>query len=234
MVRQLYKDSQFVWVRSAMGRSLVHQGLWLISSLISPIVLLQFEPAAMAMLALGTETTSLQQAAQAYVSPNDVRVYLAPESDSPSKHVSFIPPAGFTPMSDIEIRHKFPSQRPPQYVYANRDRTVTIAITFSQAALNPDQLEQLKMAMEEALQKVIKQWGTRNITSINGVSWVRLESTTETVEKNSLIHNDMYLTSYNGKMLGFNFNSVAHVDKQFRQSLLQSAQTIQIEPTANP
>lgn len=200
----------------------------------SPIVVLQLEPTAMAVLASGVEPPSFQQAAQAYVSPNAVRVYLAPEPDAQGKHVSFIPPAGFTPMSEIEIRHKFPSQRPPQYVYANRDRTVTIAITFSQAALSPDQLEQLKVAMEDALQKVIKQWGTRDITSINGVQWVRLESTTEAVEKNSLIHNDMYLTSYNGKMLGFNFNSTARVDKQFRQSLLQSVQTIQIEPAAQP
>lgn len=130
------------------------------------------------------------------------RVYLA------GKRVSFVPPAGFTAMTPEEIDFKFRSgANKPQHVYANKRRTVSVAITFSQARISPEQLPELKNFLPKFLEQVrpgIK-WITQDFTVINNVRWIQLEFISRAIDTN--IHNDAYFTSFDGKMLGFNFNS---------------------------
>lgn len=151
------------------------------------------------------------------------RVYLA------EKQVSFVPPAGFTPMTAEEIALKFPSgSNQPQYVYANERRSVSIAITFSPAEISPEQLPELKKFLPKFLEQVrpgIK-WITQDFTVINKIRWLQLEFISRAIDTN--IHNDAYFTSFNGKMLGFNFNSTVEQYDAVSDQLSKSRNSITI------
>lgn len=151
------------------------------------------------------------------------RVYFA------NDRVSFVPPPGFTPMTEQEIALKFPGNNRPQHVYANDRRSVAVAITFSNANLTPEQLPELKAVMEEFLQKAKPdlKWVERDLITLNGIRWVKLESTTKAIDTD--IHNDMYFTSFDGKMLGFNFNSTVEMYDKAKADLQKSRDSITIK-----
>ncbi|MBD2100662.1 hypothetical protein [Leptolyngbya sp. FACHB-261] len=140
--------------------------------------------------------------------------------------ISFVPPPGFTAMTSEEIAFKFPRGNPPQYVYANERQSVSIAVTFSQSRVSPTELPKLKAAMEPLLERVIPglQWRTRELVDINNTRWVRLEATSRAIDTD--VRNDMYFTSFDGKMLGFNFNSTVEMDQAARADLLKSRDSI--------
>lgn len=151
------------------------------------------------------------------------RVYLA------GRRVSFVPPADFTAMTPEEITLKFPSNgNQPQYVYANQRRSVSVAITFSPAKISPQQLPELKTFLPKFLERVkpdIK-WITQNFTMIDNLRWIQLEFISSAIDTD--IHNDAYFTSFDGKMLGFNFNSTVEQYDASSAELRQSRNSITI------
>lgn len=154
------------------------------------------------------------------------RVYLA------GKRVSFVPPAGFTAMTPQEIAVKFPNRggNPPQHVYANERRSVAVAITFSPARVAPEQLPELKNFMPQFLERAMPdiQWITKDFAAINNVRWIQLEFISRAIDTN--IHNDTYFTSFEGKMLGFNFNSTVKQYEAMKAELHKSRDSIMISP----
>jgi hypothetical protein len=145
------------------------------------------------------------------------------------RKVSFVPPAGFRPMTEEMIRFKFPRGNPPQQVYANEKMSVSVAITFSPQVLSPRQLPDLKSAMEQTLPGLVPglAWLAREIVEINGVEWVHFELTSHAIDTD--IHNHMYMTSFNGKMLGFNFNSTIAQYETYKEELARSRESIRID-----
>ena len=145
--------------------------------------------------------------------------------------VSFVPPAGFTAMTGQEIALKFPNRggNPPKYVYANQRRNVGVAITFSSARLSPKQLPELKNAMSKFLEQAMLniKWITQGFVQINSLRWVQLEFISRAIDTN--IHNDTYFTSFDGKMLGFNFNSTVEQYGAHKAELLKSRDSIIIK-----
>ena len=121
--------------------------------------------------------------------------------------VSFVPPDGLRVMTEAEIKIKYPRGNAPQYVYSNEQMNVSIAITLSPQPVTLEGLPQLKAAMEQALPRLIPglNWVNREIVEINGRPWVHFEMTSFAIDTD--IHNEMYMTAFDGKMLGFNFNS---------------------------
>lgn len=151
------------------------------------------------------------------------RVYLA------GKRVSFVPPPGFTAMTPEEIAFKFPrGANQPQHVYANKRRTVSVAITFSQAQISPEQLPELKNFLPKFLELAVPgiKWITQDFTVINKVRWIQLEFISKAIDTN--IHNDAYFTSFDGKMLGFNFNSTVEQYDALSAELRKSRDSITI------
>lgn len=151
------------------------------------------------------------------------RVYLA------GRRVSFVPPAGFTAMTPEEIASKFPPNgNQPQYVYANKRRSVSVAITFSPARVSPEQLPELKNFLSKFLERVrpdIK-WITQDFAVINKLRWIQLEFISSAIDTD--IHNDAYFTSFDGKMLGFNFNSTVEQYDALCAELRKSRDSINI------
>lgn len=151
------------------------------------------------------------------------RVYLA------GRRVSFVPPANFTAMTPEEITLKFPSSgNQPQYVYANQRRSVSVAITFSPAKVSPQQLPELKNFLPKFLEQVKPniEWITQDFTMIDNLRWIQLEFISRAIDTN--IHNDAYFTSFDGKMLGFNFNSTVEQYDALSAELRQSRDSITI------
>lgn len=123
--------------------------------------------------------------------------------------VTFKLPPGFTPMTAEEINLKFPPRggNRPQYVYANDQRNVAIAITFSNARVSPQQLPELQTVIRKSLGQAFPnaEWKSEEMDTINSTPWVHLGFVSQAID--TKVHNDTYFTSFDGKMLGFNFNS---------------------------
>ena len=142
--------------------------------------------------------------------------------------VSFIPPAGFKKLTKEEIAKKFFRGNPPQYVFANETSSTTVAITFSNAKVSPEQLPEYKEAMEAMLPRLIPglQWLAREIVEISGREWFHLEMTSQAIDTD--IHNHLYSTSFDGKALIFGFNSTVEEYPMMKEVLVKSAQSIKL------
>ncbi len=146
------------------------------------------------------------------------------------RRISFIPPKGFTAMSQAEILRKYPGVRPPQYAFGNPRRSVSVAITIADAEIQPEELPAFKRFMENFMEKSVPglEWHDRDLLSLNGLTWIRLDFTSKAIDTD--IRNDMYLTSWQGKMLGFNFNTTVELATAVRDELVKSRDSIRIQP----
>ncbi len=142
--------------------------------------------------------------------------------------VVFEPPTGFRELTQQEISLKFSRGNPPSAVYANDDMSVSVSIVFSPAAVEPPHLEDLKSAMEQTLPRLIPNltWVKREMVNLNGTTWVHFELTSSAIDTD--IYNHMYMTSFDGKMLGFNFNSTKGKYPAYSHQLEKSFQSIHI------
>lgn len=150
--------------------------------------------------------------------------------------VSFAPPPGFLELTPAQIAAKYPSvPADVRRVFADDKRArVSIMVTFSPAKVSPAQLPTLKTVLETALAKQMPglQWITRELTTLGGVPCVHLEMTSQALD--TTIHNDMYFTSFAGKMLGFNFNATVDQQKKAQTALRQSRDSIKIAAPQAP
>lgn len=142
--------------------------------------------------------------------------------------VSFIPPAGFRQLTKEEIAKKFLRGNPPHYVFANDTLSSSVAITFSNAKVSPEQLPEYKEAMETILPKMIPglKWLTREFVELSGRKWFHLEAISSAIDTD--IHNHLYSTSFDGKALIFGFNSTTKEYPKMKEALEESVQTIKL------
>ena len=144
--------------------------------------------------------------------------------------VSFAPPPEFSRLSEEIITAKFPEAKGPAIVYGNSRTTVSIAITYPpQRVLRPEQLPELKTFLESFIEKQKKdlQWLRKEFVQINGRRWIHFEFISQAVD--TKIHNHMYVTSLEERMLTFNFNSTIEEYDEYKDLLERSKDSIQIE-----
>lgn len=144
--------------------------------------------------------------------------------------VSFAPPPEFSPLSEEIISVKFPEAKGPGVVYGNSRTTVSIAITYPpQRILRPEQLPDFKTFMESFMEQQKKgmQWLRKEFVEINGRRWIHFEFISQAVD--TKIHNHMYLTSMDERVLMFNFNSTIEEYDRYKDALERSKDSIRIE-----
>lgn len=144
--------------------------------------------------------------------------------------VSFVPPPEFSRLSEEIIAAKFPEAKGPGIVYGNSRTTVSIAITYPpQRVLRPEQLPNFKSFMESFIEKQKKgiQWLRKEFIEINGQRWIHFEFISQAVD--TKIHNHMYLTSMDERMLMFNFNATVEEYDKYKDALERSKDSIRIE-----
>lgn len=146
----------------------------------------------------------------------------------PGAGISFDAPEGFTPLSKDEIAIKFPSSRAPSGVIGNARRTTTIAYELKQDKLAPEQLGEGKDAFEQLFERIIPglEWKARAIVQFQGQRWIQLEMSSRAVDTD--IHNIMLVTSRNGRMLIFNFNSTKSEFPSLESVLRESIRSIKV------
>lgn len=144
--------------------------------------------------------------------------------------VSFVPPAEFSRMSEEFVAAKFPDAKEPGIVYGNTRTTVSIAITSPpQRMLRPEQLPEFKSFMESFIDRQKKgvQWLRKEFVEVNGQRWIHFEFISQAID--TKIHNHMYLTSMDERMLMFNFNSTVEEYERHKDALEKSKDSIRIE-----
>lgn len=144
--------------------------------------------------------------------------------------VSFEPPPEFSRLSEEIVSAKFPEARGPGIVYGNSRTTVSIAVTYPpERMLRPEQLPDFKSFMETFLEKQKKgmQWLKKEFVEINGQRWIHFELISQAVD--TKIHNHLYLTSMDERLLLFNFNSTVEEYDRYKDDLERSKNSIQIE-----
>jgi hypothetical protein len=148
-------------------------------------------------------------------------------------NITFNIPDDFTPLSAAEIDRKFPRRNGPLEAFGNDTRGVSICCTVSSQAVRPDQLPDLKAALENQLPKLTPglQWIKKDIVEIKGTQWVCFEFTSQAAD-NGLIHNIMMITSNHGVMVAINFNSTAKLFGAYEQKLRDDIQTVQVKKSA--
>lgn len=144
--------------------------------------------------------------------------------------MSFVPPRDFSRLSEEIVAVKFPDAKGPGIFYGNSRTTVSIAITYPpQRMLRPEQLPAFKSFLESTLEKQKKglEWLTKEIVEVNGQKWIHLEFISQAID--TKIHNHMFLTSLDERMLLFNFNSTVEAYDAHKDALLTSKDSIKIE-----
>ena len=144
--------------------------------------------------------------------------------------VSFVPPPEFSQLSAEIVALKFPEAKGPGIVYGNTRTTVSIAITFPpQRALRPEQLPAFKTFMESLLEKQKKglEWVKKELVVVNGQQWIHFEFISQAVD--TKIHNHIYVTSLDERMLVFNFNATVEEYDAYKDALDRSKESIQIK-----
>ncbi|HEY0158471.1 MAG TPA: hypothetical protein VGF28_14405 [Thermoanaerobaculia bacterium] len=124
--------------------------------------------------------------------------------------VSFVPPEGYSRLSEEIVARKFPAASPGTVVYSNARTTHSISITHPpQRALKAEDLPEFKPYMESMIEAQSKgiEWLKKEIVQLGDRKWVHLEFISQGLDMK--IHNDFYLTSRDDRMLAFNFNAPA-------------------------
>lgn len=146
----------------------------------------------------------------------------------PGAGISFDAPTGFTALSKDEIAVKFPSNRAPSGVIGNARRTTTIAFELKPDKLAPQQLGEAKEALERMFERIIPglEWKGRKIVQLQGQDWIQLEMSSRAVDTD--IHNIMLVTSRDGRILIFNFNSTKSEFPFVENALRDSIRSIKV------
>ena len=135
-----------------------------------------------------------------------------------------------------EIDVKYPRANAPGQVYGNERRTVTIAVGMSGTALAADQLAEAHDALGEVMPQLMPglEWLTREIVTINGRRWIHFAMVTPAVD--TKIRNEMYMTSFRGKMLLVNLNATIGEYDAYKGALeeVRSSLRVSLDTAAGP
>ncbi len=145
--------------------------------------------------------------------------------------ITFVPPAGFRPMSREDINFKFGRRgaaEAPELVYSNERQSVSVAVGFRGKDLPADRLPDIKRVLEADLERNMPglEWRAREIVELNGTSWIHFGLKAAAVD--TTVVNDIYATVLDGRLVTFNFNSTVAQYDAHREALEQSARTITV------
>ncbi len=146
--------------------------------------------------------------------------------------VSFEIPKAFRQMTEDEINSKYPNLSPNdiRYAYGNDELTVNVMVSFSQAHLPPARLDEFGDYLQQVFKASKATLKKRERVQVGGATWIHFEIVTKAIDTN--IHSDIYLTSFQGRLLGVNFNATVQQFPKYKVALAQSAKSLVIKASA--
>ena len=142
--------------------------------------------------------------------------------------VTFDPPPGFKLVPKEIIDLKWPSKRAPQFVVGNESASTTVAYDLKPNRIPQDKLGEVRKSFTRLFERIVPgiQWKKNELVEHSGQKWIFMEMTSRAVDTD--IHNIMFLTGYQGKMLVFNFNSTKEEFPKSEKSLRASLKSIKL------
>lgn len=162
--------------------------------------------------------------------------------------MSFIPPAGFKPLTREELKRELPENAKLLLILANADQTGSITVEYDDGMdFQPEQLIEIKR-FTEGIHRNYSGWITSEIVEMNGRQWFHFEY--ETPEMDDLAklvappeegekpqktpddtpyHLHTYSTVFKGKLVSFGFVSHARHYSQLKEDYYKSIKSIHVK-----
>jgi hypothetical protein len=145
-----------------------------------------------------------------------------------SGKITFQPPEGFVALTREEIGRKYPATNPPEQVFAIERQGVSIAFDVLPMAFPPGplaaSLKQVAAGIGQSAPGMV--WLKQEVVTFSGRSWMHLEFTHQAIDQR--IHNHIYLTNFEGKILRFGMNSTVALYGKYQAALEKSRDTLRI------
>ena len=176
----------------------------------------------------------------------------APSSDTAVNlfdgRVTFVPPPGLKQISPVEAEPGIEKSSLAKYAFANDDRSAYVLVGMDEdMPLGLDQLEDVKR-FTEGLHKRYSKWKTSEIIKMNGRQWFNFEwitpppdpletlvapplpedESTPTPRDERPFHYNSYSTSFDNKLLSFNYKALPEQYTAHQESFVKSANSINI------
>jgi hypothetical protein len=154
---------------------------------------------------------------------------LADGASVPGTDISFLPPDGFTPLTQEELDIKFPSKNAPKFAYGNERRTTTVAYDVKAVALTAEALRAGFETIGESVARVTPGavWVEKKMLTLAGIEWAYFELTSNAVDAD--IHNIILMGPWEGKLVVFNFNATKADFEELEPTLRASMNSIAIK-----
>ena len=115
--------------------------------------------------------------------------------------VEILIPKGFAMMDDATKKIKYPTQRPPSFIYTNEEANVNVAFSETTSEATQEMLPEYLTVFVNSFKKAQPnaKWEGNGIVEINGRKVGYLELLTEAVD--TKIYNLLFFTDVNGRLL---------------------------------
>ncbi len=142
--------------------------------------------------------------------------------------IAFDVPDGFEPLTGRISESEAPSSRHPRYAVGTNNAASTIAYDIKDSSLPADQLDDVRKAFAQTFTQTVPgiEWKENKLIELGGKEWFYFEFKSHAIDTD--INNIMLTTSFDGKMLVFNFNSTVEDFKVREPALRASVQSIRV------
>ncbi|MGD8593712.1 MAG: hypothetical protein PVF82_12800 [Gammaproteobacteria bacterium] len=129
--------------------------------------------------------------------------------------VTLTTPKSFGPMAEDILEKKYPSSRRPTEVLSDSTGGVSIAFNHTQSRIEPGQIKEAHINISQMFHNMYPsaKWLRDETININGRTFMVLELITPALD--TQIHNIMYGTSVDNRLLLISFNTTVEQSKQW-------------------
>jgi len=144
--------------------------------------------------------------------------------------VSFVPPPGFTPLTNEEMLGKFnrSGATPPKAAVGNASRSVTIAFGLTGQQVPANDLVKVQQVITDAYNGAgfVSRWIKNEIVELGGMRWVFFDVVTRAADTE--VHNQALFGVLDLQLVAFNFNATVAEFSKVEGEMAKARQSIRV------
>lgn len=142
--------------------------------------------------------------------------------------VTLLAPKNFTPLPENLLKSKYPSEWRPSEVLSNESGSVNLAFSHATGEV-PADVDVLRQGLSEPFHKIYAEakWLRDEVIEVNGRKFVLFEMITRSIDGD--IHNILYMTPLDGRLLLISFNTTKEEASQWLEIGRRMLQSIKIQ-----